>query len=126
MAGLAANLSVVEITILTSAGMMTSVVILTYAGERFRKYFTRKHRNNEKKTRYKNTRIIKVWNMYGVPGVAFLTPLILTPIGGTLVLLAYKAPRKQILLYMAVSAVLWALVQTIFFKYFYDQVKMWF
>lgn len=123
LAGLAANLSVLEITLLTSAGMMTTVVALTYAGERFRSYFTTSGRSRkEKKT---NSRVLKVWNKYGVPGVAFLTPLILTPIVGTLILVANKAQKKEIIVYMAISAILWAFVQTVFFKYFYEQIMGW-
>jgi len=123
LSGLTANLSVIEITILTSAGMMTTVVILTYAGEKFRSYFKRK--DKAKKERKINPKVMKVWNKYGVPGIAFLTPLILTPIVGTLILVVNKADKKEIIVYMAISAVSWAFIQTMFFKYFYQQIMEW-
>jgi hypothetical protein len=124
VAGLAAGLTVVETALLTTAGMMTTVVILTYAGERVRKVFRKK--NDDKKNKNKSIRMIKIWNKYGVPGISFLTPLILTPIGGTLILVAYKAPKKDIMLGMLVSALAWAFIQTFFFKFFYDEVSSWF
>jgi hypothetical protein len=126
LAGLAAGLSILETSILTAAGMMTTVVILTYSGERVRKIFRSRKKKEKRSSHYPNTRWVKVWNTYGVRGIAFLTPLILTPIGGTLILIANRVPKKDIIIFMAISAILWALFQTIFFKYFYDGVSSWF
>jgi hypothetical protein len=41
-----------------------------------------------------------------------LTPVILTPIGGTLLAVGFGSPRPKILLYMLISAGFWSVVLT--------------
>jgi hypothetical protein len=49
---------------------------------------------------------------YGLGGIAFFTPLILTPIGGTLLALSTNKPRENILVYMLISAIFWSTLFT--------------
>lgn len=64
----------------------------------------------------KRTRMaIRIWKRSGLAGIAFLTPLILTPIGGTILALSFGVKRGQVVLYMLVSALVWAIVQTLAF-----------
>jgi hypothetical protein len=48
--------------------------------------------------------------MYGLLGVSLLTPVLFTPIGGTIVAASFGENRKRIFKYMLVSAVLWAVI----------------
>jgi hypothetical protein len=49
---------------------------------------------------------------YGLGGIAFFTPLIFTPIGGTLLALSTNKPREKILVYMLISAIFWSALFT--------------
>lgn len=49
---------------------------------------------------------------YGLGGVAFLTPLFLTPIGGTIIAVGMGKPKNKIIVFMLISAIGWALVFT--------------
>ncbi|MEM7548889.1 MAG: hypothetical protein AAF363_04405 [Bacteroidota bacterium] len=120
--GLAAGLSVFEIVLVTTAGMMTTVVVLTYAGAGFRFWVVNKFNPNRRLFTKKTRRFVKIWRKYGVYGVSFLTPLLLMPAGGTLIVIAFGAKRHQVLINMLISAIFWSFVQTIFFKYFSDQI----
>ncbi|MDL5045999.1 hypothetical protein QQ054_08125 [Oscillatoria amoena NRMC-F 0135] len=51
-----------------------------------------------------------MWRKYGLAGVALLTPLIFTPIGGTILAVAFGSPKDKILIYMFISAVFWAVM----------------
>jgi hypothetical protein len=125
--GLAVGLSIIEIIIVTTAGMMSTVVLLSYAGQPFREWVTKKFMPEPKRFSKRNRRFVRVWRKYGAPGVSFLTPLILTPVGGTLLLVAVGEKRKRIISFMLVSGVIWAVLQTFFFKFFADQVStIWF
>jgi len=60
----------------------------------------------------KNRRKVKIWRQYGLKGVAFLTPIIFSPIGGTMVANSFGESKKKIILYMFVSSVFWAFTLT--------------
>ncbi|MEM6360421.1 MAG: hypothetical protein AAF149_20905 [Bacteroidota bacterium] len=108
--GYAAGFSFLTTVLITISGMMASVVLFTYLGaylrERVLRRFFRRKRVFSPKTR----RFVTIWKKYGISGIAFLTPLILTPIGGTIVLTSFGSPRRAILMTMLFSAVIWSLV----------------
>jgi hypothetical protein len=94
----------------TVAGMMSSVFLFTFLGELMRQkilvpFFGKKPRFTKRKRRF-----VTIWKKYGIKGIAFLTPLLLTPIGGTIILTSYHTSKRKIILYMFMSAVFWAFV----------------
>jgi len=101
--------------IATIGGMMVSVVAFTFFGEWLRhvllkRFFQKKDadQNSEKK----KSRFSGFITKYGLGGVAFLTPVFLTPIGGTILAVSLSKSKKKILLFMLISAVFWAFVFT--------------
>ncbi|MDR7132041.1 putative membrane protein [Algoriphagus sp. 4150] len=109
--GSAAGYSVLERALVTIAGMMTSVMIFTLVGTKIKAIF---ERNFQRKPKLifskKNRRIVHLWRKYGEIGIAFFTPLLLTPIGGTLVMVSFGVKKRHIYLHMFWSASLWAVV----------------
>ena len=109
-------------TILTTvAGMMTVVFLFTFFGEWIRtKVFGRfkKRKVNLKRAE----RLEKIWKRYGLIGVAVLTPVILTPIGGTLLAVSSGSPREKIIFYMFLSASFWAVVTSTIIYFFGNEV----
>lgn len=70
-------------------------------------------RRKKKKVFSKRSRaIVKIWTKFGLKGVAFFTPLLLTPPFGTLVAVSFGERRRKILLYMLISAAFWAAILT--------------
>ena len=109
--GIASGLSFWETAILTSLGMMTSVFIFsTVIGISFKKWILSKFYKNRKLFSAKNRKVVRVWRNYGLKGVAFLTPLLFTPIGGTLIAASFGETRKRIFLYMFASSAFWSVV----------------
>lgn len=108
--GYAAGYSVLEIELVTVSGMMTSVVAFTFVGEWIKRTWTIKVRKNPKKFTKQTRNIIRVWQKFGVWGIAALTPILLTPIGGTVILTSFGIPKKRIILTMLVSALIWAFI----------------
>lgn len=107
--GYAAGFSFLGSVAITVAGMMASVILFTFLGEFLREKLLARFFKNRKKFTPRNRRFVKIWKKYGLNGVAFLTPLILTPIGGTLVLANFGAPKGNVLVAMLLSAMFWAL-----------------
>lgn len=108
--GAAAGYNLMEIVLVTVGGMMTSVVTMTYLGDWFKSHWNLRLTKNRKKFTSRTRRIVKVWKKFGPIGIAVLTPIILTPIGGTIVLNAFNVNKKKIFLYMLASALFWALI----------------
>ncbi len=108
--GYAAGFGLWEIVAVTVSGMMTSVVLFSFLGEWFKKNWVLITRKKSKKISKKTRSIIKVWHKFGVWGIAFLTPVILTPIGGTVVLTSFGIDKKTILITMLISSLFWAIL----------------
>ena len=120
--GYAAGFSLATTIAMTVIGMMLSVVLFTFLGNLLKQKVLDRIFVRRKKFTARNRRFIKVWKKYGMNGVAFLTPLIFTPIGGTLLLTSFGSPKKKILLTMLVSAVFWAVIFSTVIHLFGDEV----
>ncbi len=114
--GYAAGYSLVKTITITIVGVMSSVTLFTYLGTYLRERVFSKFFKKSKTFTKRNRKFVTIWKKYGVIGVAILTPILLTPIGGTLLLTSFRTPKTQIMFYMLVSAVFWAvLVSSIIF-----------
>ncbi len=108
--GVLAGVNYASTVTLTVGGMMTSVILFTFFGERVKKYYFNKitKKDTPTFTRKKRT-LVRVWRKYGMPGVALLTPILLTPIGGTVLAVSFGENRWKIFVYMLISAIFWSL-----------------
>lgn len=99
---------------LTVAGMMTSVFIISGVGRIWVRHRQMQRRLRRAPVFSKRSRnIIKVFRRFGMGGIAFLTPVLLSPIGGTVIATLLGVPRPRIMLHMLWSAVLWGGVLTL-------------
>jgi hypothetical protein len=115
--GYASGLNLVTTILTTVFGMMTVVVLFTYFGNWLRtKVFHRFRRNKSKsearhkRSEARNKRFANIWKRYGLTGIALLTPIILTPIGGTLLAISSGSPKEKIIFYMFISASVWSVL----------------
>jgi membrane protein DedA with SNARE-associated domain len=109
--GYAAKLNIITTILATIAGMMTSVVAFTYFGEWIKLKLDQAF-PNRKKISVPNPKLAAFWRKFGLVGIALLTPLILTPIGGTILAVSSGNPREKIIFYMLVSAACWSVIFT--------------
>ncbi|KAA5543415.1 hypothetical protein F0145_17045 [Adhaeribacter rhizoryzae] len=113
LAGVSLGLSLGATMALTVAGMMTSVFIFSGIGTLFSKWYAEQQRQKQKPIfTKKNRRIVRVWQRFGMVGIAFLTPILLTPIIGTVVATVLGASQRHILVHMLWSAVFWGVTLT--------------
>lgn len=108
--GYAAGLNLITTILATVAGMMTVVLAFAFFGkwihEKVINRFFKKKRTSSERRR----KLLGIWKKYGIAGVAALTPLILTPVGGTLIAISFGTPRDKLIFYMFLSAAAWAVV----------------
>ena len=114
LAGSSLGLSFGPTMALTVAGMMTSVFVFSGVGRAWVRHRQRQCRLRRAPIFSKRSRnIIKIFKKFGMGGIAFLTPILLSPIGGTVIATLLGVPRQRILLHMLWSAVLWGGVLTL-------------
>ena len=114
--GVANDLPVPAIIILTALGMMTTIYLFTFFGDEIRGFFSRFRKNKRVFTK-KSRRFVKIWRRFGLKGMCLLTPLILTPPGGGLLVNLLGSKKKLILKWMWISAFLWSTIITLIVKY---------
>ncbi len=108
--GIFAGLTIVETAVLTSLGMMTSVVIFSFGGEAARDWWFASFRHDRKLFSPRNRKVVKFWLKYGISGLSFLTPVVFSPIVGTLLAISFGESKARVIRFMFLSAVFWALV----------------
>lgn len=113
LGGYAAKLHVVTTIIGTVAGTMTVVLLFSFAGDWIRNNILNRFFPKRKRFSDRSRTFVTLWKKYGVAGIAFLTPLILTPIGGTLLAISFGSPKDKLILYMLISASAWATIFSI-------------
>lgn len=121
LGGYAAGLNLITTVLVTVAGMMTVVLLFTFFGEWIKAKVFRRFRRRQV-TRERAQKLENLWKRYGLVGVALLTPIILTPIGGTLLAVSSGGSKDKIIFYMFVSASFWAVVFTVAIYFFGDNV----
>lgn len=121
LGGYGVGLHPVTTMLTTVAGTMTVVFLFTFFGEWIRaKVFGRF--KSRKVNAKRAARFQTIWKRYGLIGVAVLTPIILTPIGGTLLAVSSGSPREKIIFYMFVSASFWSVVISSAIYFFGNEV----
>jgi len=122
LGGYAAGLELVTTILTTVAGMMTVVLSFTYAGDWIREKVINRFFGKRKKFSDNNRKFVKIWKKYGLVGVAALTPIFLTPIGGTLLAISSGSPKEKIILFMFVSASVWAVIFSVTVYFFGNEI----
>ena len=110
--GAAYDLNLIGIVVMTVLGMMTTVIVISFFGIRLRNWIQKKYKYKRKTFSKRNRRIVKIWRGYGEFGVSFFTPVLFSPIIGTLLVTALGGKRNRVLTYMLISAIFWAFALT--------------
>ena len=106
--GAAYDLNLIGIVIMTVLGRRTTVVVISFFGIRLRNWMQKKFKTDKKTFSRRNRRIVRIWRGYGEFGVSFFTPVLFSPIIGTLLVTALGGRRNKVLTYMLISAIFWA------------------
>ena len=124
LTGLALKLAWVETAICSVVGMMITVVLIVFSSDFIQNLWIRFFPKKEKAKKFTklNRLAIKTRRKFGLVGIALLTPIFFTPIGGAALAMAFRYERRAIILQMLISAVVWAIVQTLFFYFLKDLI----
>jgi membrane protein DedA with SNARE-associated domain len=121
LGGYTAGLNLLTTILTTVFGMMTVVFLFTYFGDWIRKEIFGKFKKR-KINLARVQKLEKIMKRYGLAGVALLTPIVLTPIGGTLLAVSSGSPKEKIIFYMFVSASVWSVLFSMAIYFFGNEV----
>src|SRR5687768_9673223 len=122
LGGYAAGFSLIVTILVTIAGMMTVVLVFTFFSVWIKEKILRRIFKKRNKFSSSNRRFVTIWKKYGLIGVAALTPIILTPIGGTLLAVSSGSPKDKIIFYMFVSASGWSILLSAGLYFFGNEI----
>lgn len=108
--GYASGFSLGGTILITIAGTMSSVLLFTYLGQLLREKVLNRLFRKRRTFSKRNRQFVSIWKKYGLIGVTFLTPLLFTPIGGTLLLTSFGSDKRKIIFWMLVWATIWAVI----------------
>ncbi len=108
--GFGLGLGFLETYICTVAGMMLSVVLFAYLGKYAKNKLSKMFSKKRKLFSPYNRRLVQIWQKYGMWGVALLTPILFSPIVGTLIASSFGESPLRIIYYMFISASFWGMV----------------
>ncbi len=106
--GIFAGLSIIETATLTCLGMMTSVTISSFGGTVARDWWFNTFRHDRKLFSPRNRKVVRFWLRYGLKGLSFLTPVVFSPIVGTLLAISFGESKQRVIRYMLFSSLFWA------------------
>ncbi|KAA9023921.1 small multi-drug export protein [Niallia endozanthoxylica] len=111
-----AGLNPVLVGLLAFVGNLSTVYLLIIFIEKYQQWRNRKKKNQKEKPK-RQERAIKVWNKYGLPGLALLGPFLIGSHVSVIVGLALGAKKQTTLLWITISLVLWSIVFTVLSYY---------
>lgn len=74
----------------------------------------RKSKRPKKVFSKKNRRLVRIKSRFGLPGIAFLTPVLLSIPVGTFLATRYFKNKKKVFLYLELGLLIWSLIFALF------------
>ena len=105
--GLVLGLHPVLSGVTATAGALLGATLVTLAGERLQRWVYSRRWFAKRRER-----VERIWNRYGLIGVAFQSPILAGTLLSILVALGFGAPARKLLFWIAVSLVFWGAVLT--------------
>ncbi|MFY0688709.1 MAG: hypothetical protein JXQ90_16160 [Cyclobacteriaceae bacterium] len=121
--GIGYGFGILITTILTVLGMMSTVYLFSYFGNTIHHYTVKWFFKKKRKFTPRNRKFVKIWKQYGLKGVAFFTPIVLSPVLGALLCNVVGGKKSEILKWMWISAVFWALLESTAFYFAGDAIR---
>lgn len=120
-AAYAAHLPMWSSVLLTILGMMTTVSLIVFGGTPVRRWIVERSRRRQmRRFTRRNRLVVRLWQRFGIWGIALLTPVLFSPILGSILAVSLGVPMRRIFFSMFVSACLWAVVMSALVYYVGD------
>lgn len=119
--GVAAGLPAIPVMILALLGNILTLWLLIFLMDRVKKWLQRrKEKKGKDVSEKKQKRAEAIWKKYGLPGLTFVSPFLIGSHLGVILAMSFGGTRKQIMLWITVSVIFWAIVMGVISYYGFD------
>ncbi|MCM3585840.1 small multi-drug export protein [Mesobacillus maritimus] len=108
--GIVAGLSPFWVMVLAFVGNISTVIPIVYAYEKVKQWLDKRRNKQRKEPSKRNERAKKIWNKYGLPGLALLGPILIGIHIATFIGMSLGAKKNWVLVWMIASLAIWTLV----------------
>ncbi|MDX2247083.1 MAG: hypothetical protein SF052_09925 [Bacteroidia bacterium] len=102
-----------EIILTAGGGAIAGSVIFVYFGTQIKRWVKANFKRSTPTSFARRRQIYKIWKRYGLPGVAFLAPLI-SPMVSIGIAVSFGEKPRKILLAMCISIIGWSVILATF------------
>jgi uncharacterized membrane protein len=123
-AGIALGLNPLAVSILAFTGNLTTVYFLISAYHYLTSIFDKRKSGEDKKPPSKRKKkALHIWNRYGLPGLALISPLTVGTHFATFVALSFKSKKCMVTMWITLSILIWTVIVTIVSYYGIESLK---
>nr|WP_285890874.1 small multi-drug export protein [Mesobacillus maritimus] len=108
--GIVAGLSPFWVMVLAFVGNLSTVIPIVYAYDKVKQWLEKRRKKQGKESSKRNERAKKIWNKYGLPGLALLGPILIGIHIATFIGMSLGAQKNWVLVWMIASLAIWTLV----------------
>ena len=112
-AGIVAGLPAVPTAAVATVGNVATLIPVVYAGDRIRAWWRRRRGRDIPATSARSGRAARVFDRYGLPGLALLGPLLTGVHVAALVGIAAGAPRRASVVWLSAGVAVWAAIAAV-------------
>lgn len=123
-AGIALGLNPLAVSILAFTGNLTTVYLLIFAYQHLYSIWNkRKAGGNISQPSKRKKKALHIWNKYGLPGLAFISPMTVGTHFATFIALSLKSKKYMVTMWMTLSIFVWTVIVTIVSYYGIESLK---
>lgn len=108
--GIIGGLSPVWVMLLAFTGNILTVLVVIIGFEKVKKWIDSRKSRDGKEESKRTERGKRIWNKYGMPGVALLGPVLIGTHIAAFIGLLFGANKKNATIWMTISIALWTLI----------------
>ncbi|SDI38969.1 Putative small multi-drug export protein [Planococcus glaciei] len=108
--GIVWGLSPLWVMVLAFVGNMLTVLALIIGFDRFKVWYLKRQEAKGKAQNKKSERAKKIWNKYGLPGLAMLGPILIGTHIAAFIGMTLGATKKNTTIWLTISIAAWTLV----------------
>ncbi|MEK3890445.1 small multi-drug export protein [Bacillus sp. FSL K6-3431] len=107
--GILRGLQPIVVVILAFIGNLSTIILVIYLFEKIKDFLVKK-KGGLKENNKRQDRAKKVWNKYGLPGLAILGPVLIGTHIAAFIGMSLGATKRWTMLWMTISLVLWSVI----------------
>lgn len=108
--GIISGLSPVWVMVAAFTGNLLTVLLVILGFQKVKEWVENRRKNSEKEPSKRTERGKKIWNKYGMPGVALLGPVLIGTHIAAFIGLLFGAKKSNVTLWMIISIALWTMI----------------